>query len=120
MIEKVNLAEKFAAISQYWKPGIVGELNDVYVKLVRIKGEFVWHRHDDEDELFLVLHGSLEMRLRDGCVTVNAGEFIIVPRAVEHCPIAREETHVLLVEPKTTRNTGNVQNERTVEQLDWI
>jgi mannose-6-phosphate isomerase-like protein (cupin superfamily) len=120
MLTKVNLAEKFALFNDQWSPKIIGELNDFHVKVVKLQGEFVWHHHEHEDELFLVVKGSLLMRLRDGDVRVDEGEFIIVPRGVEHLPIAEAEVHVVLFEPKTTLNTGNVQNERTVSQLDQI
>src|SRR5438445_13790183 len=120
MQEKVNLAEKFASFSDHWSPKIAGELNDSYVKLVKLKGEFVWHHHDSEDELFLVVKGRLLLRLRDRDVWVNEGEFAIVPKGVEHLPVARDEVQVVLIEPKSTLNTGNVRNERTIEKLDRI
>ena len=120
MIKKVNLTEKFSRFPDLWKPKIVGELNDSYVKLVRFKGEFVWHHHDAEDELFLVVKGKMIMKFRDGDVRVGEGEFIIVPKGVEHMPVAEEEAWVMLLEPKTTLNTGNVRNERTVEHPDRI
>ncbi len=119
-MEKVNVLEKFSLVKDYWSPKIVGELNDSYVKIVKLKGEFIWHRHEQEDELFLVVQGTLRMRLRDRDVLVREGEFLIVPRGVEHLPIAEEEVHVLLFEPKSTLNTGNVRNERTVAQLERI
>ncbi len=119
-MHSVNLAQKFGLFDDYWSPKIVGELNDAYVKLVKLKGEFVWHHHDAEDELFLVVKGRLLLRLRDREVWVNEGEFAIVPKGVDHLPVARDEVHVLLIEPKSTLNTGNVRNERTVEQLDRI
>lgn len=115
-MEKVNLAEKLSLFSDHWSPRIVGELNGQHVKVARLQGEFVWHHHDDEDELFLVIRGSLRMRLRDGEVTIDEGEFFIVPRGVEHQPVADEEVHVLLFEPATTLNTGNVRDDRTVER----
>ena len=119
-MRSVNLAEKFQQFAEHWSPKIVGELNDSYVKLVKVKGEFVWHHHDLEDELFLVIKGRLLLKFRDRDVSVGEGEFIIVPRGVEHMPVASEEAHVLLLEPKTTLNTGNVRNERTVQELDRI
>lgn len=119
-MEKVNLSEKFALFQEHWQPKIAGQVGDSYVKLVKLKGEFVWHHHDDEDELFLVVKGRLTMRLRDGDIEVGEGEFIIVPRGVEHMPFAEEETHVLLLEPKSTLNTGNIRNERTVAELEHI
>ena len=112
----VNLAEKFTRFSEHWQPKVVGELNGQHVKLVKLLGEFVWHHHADEDELFLVVRGRLGMQFRDREVTVGEGEFIIVPRGVEHRPVAEEEVHVLLFEPASTLNTGNVTNERTVER----
>lgn len=116
----VNLSEKFAQIPDLWNPRIVGELNGQHVKLVKIKGEFVWHHHDVEDELFLVLRGRLDMHLNDRVVPIREGEFYIVPRGVEHKPVAPEETHILLFEPASTLNTGNVRNERTREKLDRL
>jgi mannose-6-phosphate isomerase-like protein (cupin superfamily) len=120
MIDKVKLSEKFSKFDDLWSPKVVGEVNDLQVKLAKIQGEFVWHHHDDEDELFLVVKGRLLMRLRERDIWVEEGEFIVVPRGVEHLPSAEEETHLLLFEPKTTLNTGNLRNERTVERLDHI
>ncbi len=119
-IERVSLAEKLNSFQDYWSPKIVGEVNESFVKLVKLKGEFVWHHHVTEDELFLVVKGSLLMRLRDRDIRVEEGEFVIIPRGVEHLPVAEEEVHVLLLEPKSTLNTGNVANERTVAELDRI
>jgi mannose-6-phosphate isomerase-like protein (cupin superfamily) len=116
----VNLAAKFRLFDEPWKPKIVGELNDSYVKVVKLRGEFVWHHDAAEDELFLVVKGRLLMRFRDRDVWVEPGEFLIVPRGVEHLPIAPEEAHVVLLEPKSTLNTGNVRNERTVAELERI
>ena len=116
----VTLAEKFARIDEYWSPKIVGELNGQMVKLVKFHGPFEWHHHEAEDELFLVHRGSFRMEFRDRSVTLRAGDFLIVPRGVEHRPVADEEAHVLLFEPASTLNTGNVQNERTVAELDRI
>jgi mannose-6-phosphate isomerase-like protein (cupin superfamily) len=120
MIEKVNVAEKFGRFGEPWKPKIIGELNDSYIKAVKVKGEFVWHDHPNEDELFFVVKGRMLLKLRDGELSVGPGEFAIVPRGVEHCPVADEETHVLLLEPKTTVNTGEVKSERTVAELERI
>lgn len=117
---KVNLEAKFASIDEPWSPHIVGELNGQLVKLAKFKGEFPWHKHDREDELFLVVKGTMLMRLRDREVMVAAGEFIIVPRGVEHQPTAEEEAQVLLFEPATTLNTGDVLNERTIKRLPYI
>ena len=119
-IETVSLIEKLTSFQDYWSPKIVGELNESFVKLVKLKGEFVWHHHEAEDELFLVVKGSLLIRLRDRDVRIEEGEFVIIPRGVEHLPVAEEEVHVLLLEPKSTLNTGNVANERTVAELDRI
>jgi len=119
-IRKVNLKEMFGRFQDQWKPKIVGEVNDSFVKLVKFQGEFVWHHHDDEDEMFLVLKGRMRMQLRDREVAVGPGEFIIIPHGVEHKPVADEETEVLLFEPNSTLNTGNVHNERTVPQLDRL
>lgn len=117
---KVNLAEKFTLFQDRWSPKIAGEINDSYVKLVKLKGEFVWHHHETEDEMFLVVKGSLTIRLRDRDIHLEEGEFIIIPRGVEHLPVALDEAHVLLLEPKSVLNTGNVQNERTVAELERI
>lgn len=119
-IEKVSLIEKLERFRDYWSPKIIGELNDSFVKLVKLKGEFVWHHHEAEDELFLVIKGTLVMKLRDRDIRIEEGEFIIIPRGVEHLPVAENEVHVLLLEPKSTLNTGDVVNERTVAELDRI
>ena len=116
----VNLAEKFGKFQDYWNPRVIGELNDCHLKAVKLKGEFVWHHHDHEDELFLVVKGALRMRFRERDVLVREGEFIIVPRGVEHMPVADEEVHLVLLEPKTTLNTGNIENERTVRELERL
>lgn len=118
-MEAVNIAQKFSAFDEYWSPRIAGELNDSYLKLAKLKGEFVWHHHDEEDELFLVVKGRLLIKLRDQDIWLDEGEFAIIPRGVEHLPVAEEEVHVLLLEPKSTVNTGNVQNERTVQD-QWV
>ena len=120
MIEKVNLAEKFGLFDEHWSPKIVGELNGQHVKLVKISGEFVWHHHEAEDEMFLVVKGGMTMRLRDRDIRLEEGEFIIIPRGVEHMPVADEEAHVVLLEPKTTLNTGNVRGERTLVELGRV
>lgn len=119
-MEKVNLAEKFNLFNDYCNPRIIGELNGQQVKAVKLKGEFVWHRHEHEDELFLVIKGKFNMELRDKTVTINEGEFFIVPRNVEHKPVAKEEVHILLFEPSTTVNTGAVQHEFTRTNLEKI
>ena len=120
MIEKVNLSEKFGLFGEHWSPKIAGEVNDAYVKLVKLRGDFVWHKHDDEDELFLVVKGEITIRLRDGDVRLGEGEFVIIPRGVEHKPVAEEEAHVLLFEPKTVLNTGDVTNELTRPELERV
>lgn len=119
-MQTVNLAEKFARFSDHWSPKLVGQVNGCAIKLVKISGEFVWHHHDSEDEMFFVVRGRLRMKFRDGEQMVNPGEFIIVPHGVEHLPIAEGETEIMLVEPDTTLNTGNVVNERTVAQLQRV
>lgn len=123
-MQKVNLSAKFASFNETWSPKIVGELNDSYVKVAKLKGEFVWHHHDAEDELFLVVKGKLRMKYREAGVEremeIHPGEFVIVPRGVEHLPVADEEVEALLLEPKSTLNTGNVRGERTLEKLDRI
>lgn len=116
-MNKVNLREKLSLFRDHWSPKIVGELNGQQVKVVKFKGEFIWHKHDQEDELFLVVEGRFRMEFRDRQVWLEEGEFLIVPRGVEHRPVAEEEVHVLLFEPATTLNTGDVRNERTVERL---
>ena len=119
-MEKVNLEEKFSLFHDHWKPRIVGELNGQHVKLVKFAGPFEWHHHDDGDELFLVIKGDFNMEFRDHRVRLEKGEFLIVPRGVEHCPIADQEVHVLLFEPAGTLNTGNLQTERTATVLERL
>jgi mannose-6-phosphate isomerase-like protein (cupin superfamily) len=119
-MNKINLTEKFALFSDYSNPRIAGELNGQHVKLVKLKGEFVWHHHETEDELFYVAKGSFDMHFRDKIVPVNEGEFLIVPHGVEHKPVAAEEVHIVLFEPATTLNTGNTENEKTVKELSRI
>jgi mannose-6-phosphate isomerase-like protein (cupin superfamily) len=114
------LAGKFSSFSEHWSPKIAGEVNDSCIKLVKLQGEFVWHHHEQEDELFLVVKGKLLIKLRDRDLHISEGEFVIIPRGVEHMPVADEEVHVVLVEPKSTLNTGNVRNERTLPQLERI
>ena len=117
MTQTINLSEKLATFSEHWSPRIIGEVNDFHVKLAKLKGEFIWHHHASEDELFLVVKGTLRIRFRDFEAVARAGEMIIVPRGVEHCPVADEEVHVLLLEPAMTLNTGNVRSERTRDTL---
>jgi mannose-6-phosphate isomerase-like protein (cupin superfamily) len=119
-MKKINLAEKFSLITEHWSPKIVGELNGQMIKLVKFKGPFVMHHHDHEDELFYVVKGSFDMELKNETVTINQGEFFIVPRGVEHRPNAKEECEVMLFEPATTLNTGNVENERTLKELQHL
>lgn len=119
-MEKVNLLEKFAQFQEPWQPKLVGELNGQHVKVVKLQGPFVWHHHDTEDELFLVARGQFDMELRDRTITLQEGELLIVPHGVEHRPVAREECWVVLFEPASTLNTGNVRNERTVPVLEKL
>lgn len=119
-MDKVNVAEKFARFREHWSPKIVGELNGQMVKLAKLLGSFDWHHHDAEDELFLVIRGRLRLEFRDRTVMVEPGEFIIVPRGVDHRPVAEEEVEVLLFEPASTLNTGNIVNERTLPTLDRL
>ena len=119
-MDKINIAEKLSRFSDYYNPRIAGELNGQLVKLVKLKGEFVWHHHDKEDELFYVVKGSFDMHLRDKIITINEGEFLIVPHGVEHKPVAKEEVAIMLFEPASTLNTGNIENEFTKKELDII
>ncbi len=119
-MDKVDLREKLALFSEPWSPRIVAELNGQHVKLVKLKGEFVWHHHEHEDELFLVLHGRMQIHLRDRIVQLGEGELFVVPRGVEHKPVAEKETAILMVETAGTRNTGEVEEERTLEALERI
>lgn len=120
MSEKVNLAEAMSRISETWSPRIVAELNGQHVKLARLHGDFVWHRHEREDELFLVISGSLRIELRDSHVDLEPGEMIVVPRGTDHRPVAADEVHVLLFEPAGTLNTGDAEDSRTVERPEWL
>lgn len=119
MSDVINLSDKLSKFDDYWHPKIIGELNEMQVKLVKLRGEFVWHHHESEDELFLILKGSLTIRLQDRDLQLAEGELVIIPRGVEHLPVAGEEVAVLLLEPKTTQNTGQVRSEKTV-QAEWI
>ena len=119
-MEKVNLAEKFSLFNGLWEPKIVGELNNQYVKLAKLKGEFVWHDHESEDELFMVIKGHLTIKLKDGDVELDEGEMYIIPRGVEHMPVAENEVHVLMFEPKGTVNTGSVESEKTIKDIEEI
>jgi len=119
-VEKINVTQKFDSFNQYWRPKIVAALNDSYVKVAKFKGEFIWHKHETEDEFFLISKGKLRIKLRDQPdVNLVEGEFVVIPRGVEHMPVAQEEVHVMLIEPKTTVNTGNVTGDRTVRD-EWI
>ena len=120
MVDKINLKEKFDLFAEHWQPKIAAELNDSYVKLAKFKGEFTWHKHDHEDEMFLVITGHLTIKLRDGVIELDPGEFCVIPKGIEHMPVAEEEVQVLLLEPKTVVNTGDKQTEHTVKELDWI
>lgn len=120
MLDKINLSEKFSRITEYWKPYIAGELNGQLVKLDKLKGEFVWHHHENEDEMFLVVKGRFRIEFRDKTVRLEEGEFIVVPRGVEHKPVADEEAWILLFEPASTLNTGNVDNQFTLRELEKV
>jgi mannose-6-phosphate isomerase-like protein (cupin superfamily) len=119
-MEKINLEQKFDLIKEHWSPKIIGEVNDVYVKLVKFQGDFIWHHHESEDELFFVVKGTMVMKLRSGDVTVSENEFIIVPSGVDHMPVADEEVFLMLIEPKSTLNTGTIESDRTVKKPERI
>jgi len=119
-VKKVNLTEKFTLFSEHWSPKVAGEIGDYYLKLAKLKGEFLWHKHDVEDEMFLVVAGRLIIKLRDGDVELLPGEFLIIPHGVEHMPVADQEAHVMLFEPKTTVNTGDAGGERTKTEVQWV
>lgn len=118
-MDVINLKKKFDLFNDHWQPRIIGELNDSYVKIAKIKGEFVWHHHENEDELFYVVKGRLLIKLRQRDLWLEEGEIAIIPKGVEHCPVAQEEVHIMMLEPKTTLNTGNVENERTTSD-QWL
>ncbi len=120
MQDKVNIEEKFRLVDVYWTPKILGQVNESHVKIFKAKGEFVWHSHEEEEEFFLVIKGQLTIKMPDREVVIHPGEFFIVPKGVEHLPYAKEETHVLLFEPKNVINTGNVTSKETVSDPDWI
>jgi mannose-6-phosphate isomerase-like protein (cupin superfamily) len=120
MVTPINVAEKLARFSDRWSPKIIADLNDSHVKLAKVQGEFVWHQHAEEDELFIVLQGELTIELRDGAVRLGAGELVVIPKGVEHRPVAREECHLMLIEPKATRHTGDVESELTVREYARI
>lgn len=119
-MDKINLEDKFSTFSEYWSPKIIGDLNESYVKIAKFKGEFTWHAHDNEDEMFYIVKGSLTIKFRDRDICLKEGETLIIPKGVEHMPVAEEEVHVILIEPKETLNTGNVKNEKTLETLERI
>lgn len=119
-MDKVNIVNKLSLFNEYWNPKIVGELNDSYVKVAKLKGEFLWHSHENEDELFWIIKGTLLVKFRDKDVTVKEGEFLIIPKGTEHMPVAEDEVHVVLIEPRATLNTGDIVSERTVEKLERI
>jgi mannose-6-phosphate isomerase-like protein (cupin superfamily) len=116
MVTKINLAEKLGRFAEHWSPRVVTELNDNHVLLAKVQGEFIWHQHAEEDEMFLVLHGELTIEFRDGEVRLGPGEMVVIPKGTEHRPVAPEEVHLMLIEPKVTRHTGDVVSERTVHQ----
>jgi mannose-6-phosphate isomerase-like protein (cupin superfamily) len=120
VVTKINLAEKLTRFDDHWSPKIVADLNDSHVKLAKVQGEFVWHDHAEEDELFLVLRGTLTIELRDGAVTLGPGEMVVIPKGVQHRPVAVEEVHLMLIEPKGTRHTGDVESELTVHEYSRI
>jgi len=120
-LEKVNLKQKFALFNDHWGPKIVGQIDDYHVKLAKIQGEFIWHKHDDVDELFLVVGGQFTMKLRDAAIVLQEGEMIVIPAGLEHCPVAEEECHIMMIEPVGTLNTGNIEaSDKTVHELDHI
>jgi mannose-6-phosphate isomerase-like protein (cupin superfamily) len=122
-MDAVSLEAKFALFSDHWSPKVVAELNDNYVKLAKIKGEFIWHRHENEDEMFFVVKGSLVIKVKDPDerdITLSPGELVVIPRGVEHMPVAKDEVHIMMIEPRTTVNTGDVEDERTQTEVEWI
>lgn len=119
-MKPTDIKEKLSQFADYWSPKIIGELNGQVVKVAKLKGEFIWHHHDNEDEMFLVIEGELVIKFKDAAVKLNEGQFYIIPKGVEHMPVAKEECHVMLFEPKSVLNTGNIVNERTVEKLEKI
>lgn len=119
-MEKINIKEKLDLFNEYWSPRIIGEVNESYVKLVKLKGDFIWHSHENEDEMFYVLNGTLTIKFREKDIQLHEGECIVIPKGIEHMPVAKEEVQVMLIESKTTLNTGNVVNERTVENPEKV
>ncbi len=120
MVPVINVAQKLRLFSDQWRPKIVADLNDCHVKLAKVQGEFIWHDHAGEDELFFIIKGELTIELRDGAITLGPGELVVIPKGVEHRPVAREEVHLMLIEPKVTRHTGDVESERTVHEYERI
>ena len=119
-MDKVNLSDKFNLFDEQWTPKIVAELNDSYVKIAKIQGEFTWHKHDNEDEMFFVAEGNLQIHFRDKIVDLSPGEIIVVPKGIEHKPVCSEEVKIMMIEKKTTVNTGDVVNEKTITDVEWI
>ena len=119
-IEVISLKEKLSRIKELWQPRVIGEVNDFHIKLAKLKGEFVWHKHDEEDELFLVIKGSLVVKTKEGDLHISEGELVVIPKGTMHMPVGEEEVHLLVVEPKSTLNTGDVRNENTIDELEWI
>lgn len=119
-MEKINFEEKFKLFNEYWSPRIIGEVNDSYIKIAKFRGEFTWHTHENEDEMFYVIKGILTIKFRDKDIKLEDGDSIIIPKGIEHLPVADDEVHVLLIEPKSTLNTGNVINDKTVKALEKI
>ena len=118
--KKINFEEKFKKFSEYWSPKIIAQMNDYHFKVAKIQGEFVWHSHPETDETFIVIHGEMQIHLREGVVNISEGEMLVVPRGVEHKPFANKECHILMIELSGTINTGNTRNSKTIENLEWI
>ena len=119
-MNKVNISEKLSLINEYWNPKIIGEFNDSFIKIGKLKGEFVWHHHENEDEVFLVIKGKLIIKLREKDIVLEEGEFFVVPKGIEHMPVGEDEVHLMMLEPKSTLNTGNIKDERTKENIEFI
>ncbi len=119
-MEKINLKEKFSLFSEQWTPKILAELNESYVKIAKIQGEFTWHKHDNEDEMFFLVEGSMEIHFRDKVISLSEGEIVVVPKGVEHMPVCKDEAKIMMIEKKTTVNTGDVVNEKTKTDIEWL
>ena len=119
-INKVNLSQKLTKVSDYWSPKVIAQMNNYHFKLARVKDEFIWHKHEETDETFFVIKGQLTIQLRDGEIIINEGEMVVIPKNVEHKPLAAKECHIMLIEPRETVNTGNVEDEMTVKKNQWI